>query len=128
MFLLFAKPTLTKVTYSGFIPLLHPVSTKVPFTNPPGVYSCRHLSVTLIHSTIRLLNQSQYICKASRPCFFYSSLSPTMIKSHLFRLHANGETLFEPTLLAVGSTHSVHLAIVRFPRAKPWMRHCVQVR
>ena len=38
--------------------------------------------------------------------------------SHLLRLHADGEALFETALLTVGSAHCVHLAIVRLPRAE----------
>ena len=38
--------------------------------------------------------------------------------SHLLRLHADGEALFETALLTIGSAHCVHLAIVRLPRAK----------
>ena len=38
--------------------------------------------------------------------------------SHLLRLHADGEALFETALLTIGSAHCVHLAIVRLPGAK----------
>ena len=38
--------------------------------------------------------------------------------SHLLRLHADGEALFETALLTIGSAHCVHLAIVRLPRAE----------
>ena len=38
--------------------------------------------------------------------------------SHLLRLHADGEALFETALLTIGSAHCVHLAIVRLPRTE----------
>ena len=39
--------------------------------------------------------------------------------SHLLRVHADGEALFETALLTIGSAYCVHLAIVRLPRAEP---------
>ena len=60
-----------------------------------------------------------------QPSFFVLSFDSLTIMhivvglSHLLRLHADGEALFETALLTIGSAHCVHLAIVRFPRAEP---------